>query len=436
MEFKFVSTSQVHALPMLAGVYTFQSKEGALLYIGKAINIKERVKNHFSQPNFKDNIFIPETRKIGFIITGSEIEALLLEAKLIKKYQPKYNTQWKDGKNYYFVAITAETFPRVFITHQQPTNKPVTLVGPFVDGQALKQTLRVLRRAFPYRTCKTLPKKPCLYKELNLCQAPCEINPITHNLRDRINYEQVKKFTKIYKKNITNLIKVLRGQKNSVVKNLQKEMRLASQKQNYEKAKAVRDQIMALENVFSHSHILEGVKLLPDTNGREFNSFLKLQKVLGLKNKIKRIEGYDISNIQGQQATGSMVVFENGLPNKNEYRKFHIKIEGQPNDTAMLKEIISRRLKHKEWPMSQVMLIDGGKAQLNAALQLKVQSSKCKVMALTKRKNELFIEGKDKPILLKNLPPETANLILRIRDEAHRFAIAYHRKLRSKSLLT
>ena len=460
MEFKFVSISRIHALPMRVGVYAFfasptcppklsrrrklRRSEGGLLYIGKAINIKERVKNHFQQPNFKDNIFIPETTKIGFVITGSEIEALLLEAKLIKKRQPKYNTVWRDGKSHNYVFITKEEFPRVFVSHQlQLTNnkKLITnnrgrsfvirpmlsvIVGPFVDGQALKQTLRVLRRVFPYRTCKTLPKKPCLYKELNLCQAPCEISAITHNLRDRANYEQVKKFTKIYKKNITNLIKILRGQKNSVINNLKKEMRLASQKQNYERAHKIKNQIFSLENVFSHSRILKSATV-------EGTEFLRGTKELGSLQG--RIEGYDISNIQGQQAAGGLVVFENGLPNKNEYRKFHIKIEGQPNDTAMLKEMISRRLKRKEWPVPQAILIDGGKAQLGVALQLKIKSSKYKVMALAKRNNELFIEGKKEPILLKNLPPEIANLILRIRDEAHRFAISYHKKLRSKSFL-
>jgi len=203
-------------------------------------------------------------------------------------------------------------------------------------------------------------------------------------------------------------------------------MRLASQKQNYERAHKIKNQIFSLENVFSHSRILKSATV-------EGIEFLRGTKELGSLQG--RIEGYDISNIQGQQAAGGLVVFENGLPNKNEYRKFHIKIEGQPNDTAMLKEMISRRLKRKEWPVPQAILIDGGKAQLGVALQLKIKSSKYKVMALAKRNNELFIEGKKEPILLKNLPPEIANLILRIRDEAHRFAISYHKKLRSKSFL-
>ncbi|MDD4989728.1 MAG: UvrB/UvrC motif-containing protein [Candidatus Pacebacteria bacterium] len=438
--FKYVFLKDVERLLPITGIYAFKSRK-AVLYIGKAVNIRERVKNHIYQPVFKDSIFIPQTDKIGFIATGSEIEALILEAELIKKHQPKYNTQWKDNKNYWFVAITNEKFPRVFLTHQlqilnseqsRTTNnyKLLTNAGPFVDGKALKQTLRVLRKVFPFRTCKILPKRPCLYKELNLCLAPCNIKYQIANLK-----------YKSQKSNIKNLIAILQGQKNSVIKNLQKEMQTASKQQDFEKAKILRDQIFALENVFSHSHIFQ--KETSKTIDWQ-KTEKELQKLLGIETKIKRIEGYDISNIQGQEATGSMVVFEKGMPNKNEYRKFHVKIEGKPNDTAMLKEVLTRRLKHKEWPLSQIMLIDGGRGQLSAGLNIKYQianikyksqKSNIKFMALAKRNNELFIEGKNRPILLKNLPQETANLILQIRDEAHRFAITYHKILRSKNFI-
>lgn len=439
-KFKYTSPKDVNLLPPTTGIYCFK-KSNEFLYIGKAINIKERVKNHIAQSTFKDNIFVPQTQKIGFIATGSEIEALILEANLIKKYQPQYNTVWRDGKSHNFIAITDENFPRVFTTHQKKQN--TKYIGPFIDGGALKQTLRVLRRVFPFRTCNKLPKKACLYKDLKLCPAPCQF---------KVQNEKLK-----VKKNIRNIIKILQGQKNSVIKNLQKEMLLASKQQNFERAQTLRDQIFALENVFSHSHVLEQEK----TNRPQGSVNLQaLQKLLGIKNKIKRIEGYDISNIQGQEATGSMVVFENGQPNKNEYRKFKIKITGKPNDTAMLREIISRRLKHKDWPASnasqassrsdagwpipQVMLIDGGKGQLSAGLNIKYQIanikykskiSNIKFIALAKRQNELFIEGKDKPILLKTLPQEISNLILQVRDEAHRFAISYHKNLRSKTSL-
>ena len=201
-KFKYIDLNNIEQLPNTTGIYAFfttpkpiKAKAGkdGFLYIGKALNIKNRVKNHIQQPIFKDTVFIPQTNKIGFITTNSEIEALILEASLIKKYQPKYNKQWKDGKNYYFVAITKEAFPRVFITHQikesgirnqesRQKTKHNSLfitpnsefIGPFIDGGALKQTLRILRKIFLFRTCNKLPKKACLYKGLNLCLAPCE----------------------------------------------------------------------------------------------------------------------------------------------------------------------------------------------------------------------------------------------------------------------
>ncbi len=442
--FKYINIEDINLLPPTTGIYAFK-READFLYIGKAINIKERAKNHILQPIFKDNIFVPQTEKIGFIATGSEIEALILEASLIKKYLPKYNTIWRDGKSHNYVFITKEEFPRVLIGHQSAltnnkkliTNNGEKLfvirpmlfvsVGPFIDGRALKQTLRILRKIFPYRTCKTLPKKACLYKDLNLCPAPCE-----------------KKYNKSSRSAdfvIKNLVAILSGKKNSVIKNLQQEMHQASKQQNFEKAKNIRDQIFALENVFSHSHILkkdntEATEWLRKT--KPLGGFGALQSLLGIKTKIQRIEGYDISNIQGQEATGSMIVFENDKPNKNEYRKFKIQITGKPNDTAMLKEVMSRRLKHNDWPMPQVMFIDGGIGQLNTALKLKTENEKLKntkIISLAKRNNELFIEGQDKPVLLKDLPQEISNLILQVRDEAHRFAITYHKKLRSKTFL-
>jgi len=453
-KFKYLNIKDTENLPNTTGIYTFK-KGATFLYIGKALNIKNRVKNHIQQPVFKDTVFIPQTKKIGFIITNSEIEALILEASLIKKYQPKYNKQWKDGKNYYFVAITKEQWPRIFITHQikesgirnqelRQKTKPNSLfttpnsefIGPFIDGEALKQTLRILRKIFLFRTCNKLPKKACLYKGLSLCLAPCEGKNQELGIR---NYE------KKYKKNIKNLIAILNGKKNSVIKNLQKEMKLASSQQNFEKAKQARDQIFALKRVFSNAHILkeaEVAKQLPKLRKKEAsfldNSFFGLQKVLGLKNVIKRVEGYDVSNIQGQEATGSMVVFENGKPNKKEYKKFKIKLAGKPNDTAMLKEILERRLKHTEWVMPQVMLIDGGVGQLNAGIRIKNQELRIKnikIISLAKKNNELFIEGKAKPVLLENLPQEVSNLILQIRDESHRFAITYHKTLRSKNFI-
>lgn len=327
-KFKYLAKNKISKLPKTPGVYAFFNGR-KILYIGKAVNIKERVKQHGAK------IVLNQVKHIAYIETGSEHKALILEAKLIKKYQPKYNTAWKDDKNYFYVGITREEFPRVFITHQPNSllkpgfngSAEARLLGPFVDGKKLKQALKDLRKIHPYRTCKTIPKKPCLWYHLEQCPAPC---------------------------------------------------------------------------------------LFP----------------------IKHLEAYDISNIQGQEAAGSMVTFINGKPNKNFYRRFKIKTVSGPNDVAMIGEVLSRRLKHKEWPYPDIILIDGGRAQLNVAcatFNVK-QARPIKIIALAKKNHELYVAGQKKPVLLESLPREFANLILRARDEAHRFAKAYHHHLRKESL--
>jgi len=399
-------------LPRTPGVYAFKNNE-EILYIGKAANLKERVKNHFQSPSYRDNLFLDKIKKIGFLETGSEIEALLLEANLIKKYRPKYNIMWRDDKNYFYVAISKEKLPFVSITHQP--KKSLNLIGPFVDGTALKKTLRLLRKVFPYYSSKKHPKTRCLWCHLKLCPGP---DP---DLRQ-------------YLKGLKNLAEVLRGKRNSVLGNLKKEMKNASQGQDFEKAAKTRDQIRVLERIMENAKVFEPVN---PTSWQKTQALLK--KAVGVKRNISRIEGYDISNIQGHEATGSMVVFIDGLLNKSLYRKFKIKIAGKPNDTAMISEVIKRRLGHSEWLLPELMLIDGGKGQLNAALKVKNQNAslrkKIKILSLAKKNNDLFIEGRRKPIPLKTLSREIFNIILQIRDESHRFAISYHHKLRRIDLM-
>ncbi|KPJ73394.1 hypothetical protein AMJ48_01395 [Parcubacteria bacterium DG_74_1] len=323
MEFRYLPKDKISQLPKTAGIYAFK-KGGGFLYIGKAANVRERVKSHFQRPAYRDNFFLNQISKIGYIKTDSQIKALLLEAELIKKYQPKYNIIWRDDKNYFYIGITKESFPRVFITHQP--KETFNFIGPFVSGRKLKQALKELRKVYPFRTCKTLPKKPCFWYHLGQCPAPCLF-------------------------------------------------------------------------------------------------------------KSRRIEAYDVSNIQGKDATGSMVTFINRKPEKNFYRRFKIKIpnqkfDGGANDIVMLKQVLSRRFNHPEWGLPDLILIDGGKAQLNAALS----TTKVPAIALAKRRNELYVKNLEKPILLKALPREVFNLILQLRDEAHRFAKKYHHKLREIDL--
>jgi len=469
-EFRFIPKNKIKNLPKNPGVYCFK-KDREILYIGKATNIRERVKNHFQQPGYRDYLFLDKVRKIGYIKTdsefaepsahltshpasqGSTIEALILEANLIKKYQPKYNVIWRDDKNYFFVGITKGDFPQVFITHQpRKIQNPKgarqggrvaggleskiqnIFIGPFVDGKSLKKTLDVLRKIFPYRTCKKLPRHPCLWHHLNRCPAPC-LSKI-QNYRSRTSIILRDRLRKECQGNARNLMKILQGKKNQVIINLRKEMEGASKLQDFEKAAKIRDQITALKKILAHATIFEPaeVKLLQNQNFWPY----------------KRIEAYDISNIQGEAAAGSMVTFIDGKPEKSQYRRFKIRgkftpyrneVSGAgPNDIAMLKECLTRRLRHPEWPYPDLILIDGGRGQLNAAqsvVKYEIQNTKYKIqtMALAKKENKLYIEGQKEPLLLKELPREIFNLILQLRDEAHRFAISYHRKLRKRGLL-
>lgn len=427
MRFKFLRKEEIGKIPQGPGVYCFKSKT-EILYIGKAVNLIERIKNHFQNPTFKDYLFLDQVEKIGYIQTDSEIEALILEAKLIKEIQPRFNVLWKDSKNYFFVGKTKEDFPRIFISHQiKPFDKnfEIEYIGPFVDGKALKQTLKILRKIFPFRSCKKIPSRPCLWYHLNYCPAPCL-------LKSKL-FEEIKKNSKIKKicqRNAKNVFEFLQKGKDFVFKKLKKEIKKASKNQEFEEAARIRDQILKLERVLAHSKILEEITT-PKWNEIEE----KLKKFLNLE-KVFRIEAFDVSNIRGKLATGSMVTFLEGVPEKKLYRKFKIKFEKKPNDFEMLKEALKRRFEHKEWGLPELILIDGGKAHLNLAINCKSEkesTKKIKIIALAKKENKLFIEGEEKPIFLKDLPCEISNFLQKIRDEAHRFAISYHRLLREKS---
>jgi len=463
--FKIILKDKSNDLPKVAGVYSFYSyskinpKPSTLnpIYIGKAINIQNRVKNHFSQPSYRDDLFIDKVDKIGYLETDSEIEALILEANLIKKYQPKFNVVWRDDKNYFYVVIAQNEnkIPYIFITHQPsqpviaseakqsqlqgllrrlrpPRNDDSEYIGPFVEGIALKKTLRFLRRPFPYYTTKKHPKNKCTWCHLGLCPGP--------ELFENPPSPKASEGLREYRRNIKKLILILKGKRVAVLNSLKKEMGELSKDNKFEEAAKIRDRISNLQQVMSHTSIIGQQELqrltLQDLETSDVARILK--KIVGTKKDIHRIECYDISNIQGKSATGSMVVFINGKPDKSQYKKFRIKTGDKPNDIAMLKETLERRFAHPEWKYPEAMLIDGGIAQLNIAIRVKNKDLRFKnirVISIAKRDKDLYIEGRKGFVPLKSLPQEIYNLILQLDDEAHRFAIAYHKKLRKESLL-
>ncbi len=432
------------------GVYLFWSGRKPL-YIGKAGNLKQRL-NSYWQKNAGQKIILllAEATRLELQKTESEIEALIIEAELIKKYRPKYNILMRDDKNYFYVGITKEIFPKIFLTHQPLTKNlesrilnlerktenhhihfPISrfqipdsrFIGPFTGGTALKTTLKLLRRIFPYCTCKKPHKRPCLNAEIGRCLGYCCIR--IYNLQPTTNNQNE------YQNNIQNIIAVLMGKKQKLLGKLKKEMHDASKLEQYEIARKLRDQIAGLEDVFAHKKVLE----LPRATSNWPKLQHKLQKLFKTKNSFERIEAYDISNISGTDATGSMIVFQKGTPNKNEYRKFKIKSVHGANDVAMIKEVIRRRMQHPEWNLPTLIVIDGGKPQLRTALsQLTAYNLQPTtiITALAKKEEELYTEKRSSPIPLKNLDRDILHLFQTVRDEAHRFAKKYHHKLRQK----
>lgn len=397
--------------PNAPGVYLFKDKKGEIIYIGKSANLKARISSYFRAGEIYSPLkkaLLENTAEIDYKTAPSEIEALILESRLIKKYQPKYNVLLKDNSQYFYIALTKENFPRLLITHQPDKIKNAgSILGPFTEGASLKAALKILRKIFPFRTCKNPANKPCLHYELGLCPA---------HFADK----------KSYAKNLKNLFLILRGKKTDLIKTLKKEMALLSKKQLYEEAERVKQKLFYLQNVFNHE------KVIKEEFAKTGSDWQKTEKALQslfppkaerTSKKINRIEGYDVSSIGEKMAVGAMSVFVNGKPAKSEYRKFKIKTAGLKDDISRLKEIIERRLKRKEWNYPDLILIDGGKAQLNILLRvLKFFKLENKIIAaaLAKKEEKLYLA--DGRILLLKQNPDLYPFLANLRNEAHRFA--------------
>lgn len=429
-------------IPEKAGVYAFVCAKGKKLYIGKAKNLRSRLRSYF-QKDFslnnpqKENLIL-ESKKIQIEVLSSEIEALIKESFLIKKHRPKYNIIFKDDKNYFFVGFTKGQFPKIIITHQTKILDTkygmLDWIGPFVSGKALKITLKTLRKIFPYCTCIKPHKRPCLNAQIGLClEHCCLVNLEKLNFQMKFNSHKLE-----YRKNISAIKKILTGRSKKLLRDLKREMLNEAKSENFEKADAIKNKITALEKVLAHKKILE----------KDFSGNLEIseQIIIGKEkidfSQIKRIEAFDISIFQGKNPVGSMVVFNkkdlgNFSPDKSQYRKFKIKNVFGINDPAMIGEIIRRRFTHKEWPLPDLVLIDGGRPQLNEALKnfLKSAINKSTVfMALAKREELVYTVNNKYPVRTDVLAPSVSLLFKAIRDEAHRFAVSFHQKLREKSL--
>lgn len=410
---------KIKKFPKTPGVYLMKDAAGKIIYIGKATSLRDRVKSYFDRPHDRrlENL-VAEIAKIDFQKTPTVIEALILEANLIKKYLPKYNIKEKDDRSFLYVVFTREKFPRIILlrglelARMSPAEKKkqiAKLFGPYTSASSLRAALDILRRRiFPFRDCTVMPKRPCLYYHLKQCPGPCA---------DLISQKD-------YRRLIRNLILFFEGKKEKIIKNLKKKMATASRQKNFEEAARLRNQIFSLE------HIQDVAVIKSDETKNRIEKF-------GI-NIFGRIEGYDISNTSGTSATGSMVVFMDGKPNKNEYRKFRIKTLTTPNDVGMMKEVMTRRLKHTtDWPLPDLILVDGGWGQINAVREILTERKiKIPVLGIAKgfdRKQDRLIADPKNPELVR-VAELHKDILLKVRDEAHRFAIGYHKTLRRKKL--
>src|SRR3989344_4752002 len=405
-------------VPHKPGVYVYKNSTGSVIYVGKAIDLYHRVTSYFTgEQTPRTSVLVEEIGSVETIVVESELEALILEANLIKKYLPKFNIRLTDDKDYLYIKITKGNFPSVETARKHELEDSKKYFGPFPSSRLVKETLKSLRKIFPWcNNMRSKKFKPCFYYHIHLCPGSCA------GVID----------SKEYNKNINRLIKLLEGKKQELIDELNDDIRRHAKNLEFEKAQQLKKILEGLNYITQRNRVhiyLENPNFLEDERSQALR---QLQKDLNLKELPERIEGYDISNIQGINATGSMVVLSHGDIDKSQYRKFKIRISGKPNDVGMHREMIKRRLKHPEWPLPDVIIVDGGRGQARV-VQYEILNFKFEIPVFGLAKNREWLYPPDGEII--KLPKRSLSLRLlqKLRDEAHRFAVSYHRKLRNQS---
>ena len=427
-------SQKVRSFPTTPGVYLMKDSEARVIYVGKAVNLRNRAGSYFTAAAEADRRtadLIPEIADIDYIEAESEVDALLLESRLIKDIQPRFNSLLKDDKTFPYLQITTrEDFPRVEFT-RQPRTSGVKLYGPFTSAGQLRGTISVLQRIFRFRTCSLDIEendqrwrwfRPCLLASINQCTAPCNM---------RISRED-------YREDIRRLRVFLDGGRKGLLKELEQAMQNASRELKFEKAARIRDEIKALKNLNLRgdleSHAQPEVFYIDPRKGMS-----GLRRTLKLDENPRRIEGLDIAHLQGSDTVASLVQFIDGLPFKPGYRRYRIRTVEGVDDFASMREVISRRFggnAAEENPFPDLLLIDGGKGQLNAVLETfkLIGVNPPTTVSLAKREEEVFVPGQPDPLRLSR-HSFGLRLLQYVRDEAHRFAQHYHHILRNKSSL-
>ncbi|HET8690073.1 MAG TPA: excinuclease ABC subunit UvrC [Candidatus Saccharimonadales bacterium] len=432
---------KLKTLPKDPGVYFHKSKTGEIIYVGKAANLRNRVRQYFQKSRARDlktETLVAEIADVDWMVVDSEVEALFLEAEMVRRYMPRYNILLRDDKSMSYIRIDYDSdYPTVSLT-RRPLDDKARYFGPYFSAYQVRQALRVLRRIFPYATKKTSgAKRPSLHYHLGL-------DPGLENGRTSL---------RDYRANLRQLIAVIQGRKLTIERQLEKRMRAAAKAQDFEAAARLRNQLLALKNL-GQQVIFSDKEFLDISKDHALNELVDL---LGLKLFPRRIEGYDISHMSGRDVVASMVVFTNGASDKSEYRKFKMTRQ-QNNDFFNMNETIKRRMSERNlsgWGKPDLVLIDGGKGQLDAALKAREERQQTMpFIGLAKREEQIVVDKERSHVtinldtlrrlgghatesdrfVLINLPHATnlIKLLQRIRDESHRFAVSYHSSVKLK----
>lgn len=441
MEINKKLKAKLKTLPQDPGVYFHKDAKGKIIYIGKAANLKNRVSSYFQTRKDRDPktaILVQHIAMTDWITVDSEVEALFLESEFIKRYMPKFNIDLRDDKHWLYARLSKDVYP-VLSYVRRPLDDGASYYGPFSDGYSVRQALKILRKAFPYVTHAKLPARGCLQFHLGLCPGP-EENAIA---------------SQEYAKTVRQLKLYLSGEHTKLIDRVKKDMERAAKKKEFEEAGRLRDKLQLLLSF--KKQMIFGEKEAFDL--RNDQALVGLADRLDLSGLPRRIEAYDISHMQGSDNVASMVVFTDGVPNKDEYRRFKMQLKGN-DDFGHMREVMRRRFSKTnitKWPKPDLLLIDGGKGQLGAALGvLDELGIKIPAIGLAKREEEIIrrtvdiqkdiqidIRGhyEDEAWVTSNvdfhviLLPESSHvlqLLQRVRDEAHRFAVTYHSLLRGK----
>ena len=422
---------KVRLFPHRPGVYLMKDAADCVIYIGKAKDLRNRAGSYFHKAAADDprtGPLVREIHDIDYLEAESEVDALLVEARLIKDIQPKFNRDLKDSKTFPYLQIrTRELFPRVEMT-RTPKNSGVKIFGPFTNPSGLRGAILVLQKIFRYRTCTLDIRadderwrwfRPCLLHSIHQCSGPCNF---------RVTAEA-------YRKNIRRLIRFLEGNKKLLLNELRREMDLAAEERRYESAAELRDQIRDLETLDQRGEIDTHVQ--PEAFQIDpRRGVLGLQRVFKLDKPPRVVEGIDIAHLGGTDMVASLVHFIDGLPFKPGYRRYKIRSVRGVDDFASLAEVVSRRFSYRDVdvnPPPDILLIDGGKGQLNTVLAAVKNAPMLPglILSLAKRDEEVFVATRDEPLKLSR-HSFALRLLQYVRDEAHRFAQHYHHILRKR----